>query len=242
MDFVDTSNPSLFARTMTAPSSSSKRQQWNENYDKALLFAKEHNHLRLSFEDTETRRLANWLNSQKRRAHIPDDQREKLEALEQYMGNILGEESGDKKWNQMFDKLVEYGKHNQQFAVPIADKSNKKLYNWIARQRRMARQGRLRDDRKKRLEEVGFDFHLDVTFKKSLTKEQKENWNKMYDELYKYFLSHGHCRISRYDTKHGALSQWCSVQRVAKSKGIIKEERKKKLEQLGFKWSLKERH
>jgi hypothetical protein len=45
----------------------SKRQQWDDDYDSVLAFAKEHTHLNLPSNDTDTRRLSHWLNTQKKR-------------------------------------------------------------------------------------------------------------------------------------------------------------------------------
>ena len=103
---------------MPADSSlNSKKRQWDENYEKVLDFAKKHKHLNLSRKHAETRRLANWLKRQKTRKAVSDDEREKLDILNEYMDDRPRAIQHKETWNKLFEKLMEYKNVHGNFMV-----------------------------------------------------------------------------------------------------------------------------
>lgn len=196
-----------------------------------------------------------------------------------------------KSWNLMFNKLVEFKEEHGNFDVP---KSDKKLYKWVCRQRVFKNKGLIREDRYKRLNEIGFDWDVIdsrwmekynqlLEFKKEFghcnvprsyedkalatwvhtqrrrrdlmsserkkllkeigfkfqVREEKENklWDLKYKELLKFKKEFGHCNVSSRDQEHKKLSNWVKTQRVAEKKGVLLEDRKKKLIAIGFKFT-----
>lgn len=66
-------------------------------------------------------------------------------------------------------------------------------------------------------------------------------WDKGYQILCLYKEEFGHTKIAKGDTYQGYnLGSWCQIQRKEKKKGILKEYRIKKLEEVGFIWDLLE--
>ena len=227
----------------TESSITTKRQQWDENYDKVLDFAKKHEHLHLPRAESESRRLSNWLLGQKKRKEITNYERNKLAVLKDYgySDDTTRAEQEEEVWNEVFNKLMEYKSVEGRFTVSKHDTSNKWLYNWIVRQRRMEKQGSLLVHRKKKLLEVGFVFQKNKPYnnKKRYTEEQEKKWDEMYASLRDFFQKHGHCNVTYNDDCHGALGKWVFQQRVEFRKGNMDDTRRQRLDEIKFKWSPK---
>jgi hypothetical protein len=220
-----------------------KRQQWDENYDKVLHFAKEHGDLHLPRAESESRRLSNWLLGQKGRKEITNYELNKLAVLKDYGYNdgTTRAEQEEEVWNHFFNKLMEYKRVEGRFTVSKNDTSNKRLSNWIVRQRRMEKQGRLLFHRKKRLIEVGFVFRKIKPYvnKKRYTDKQEKTWDEMYASLCDFFQKQGHCNVTYNDDCHGALGKWVFQQRVGFRTGNIDDTRRQRLDEIKFTWSPK---
>jgi hypothetical protein len=218
-----------------------KRQRWVENYEKVLIHAKEHGHLRLPHKDAETRRLSHWLNTQKIRKSLTNFERDKLALLKEY-----GYEHDDnraakfeKVWTTFFNDLVEYKRVHGLSFVPKTDKAHQKLYNWIKVQRRMHKQGSLPVERMEKLIEFGFEFQRiePYTKKKRYTEQQEKTWDDMYANLCDFHKEHGHCIVTYNDESNEALAKWVST--VVFGKGSMDDSRKQRLDDVHFTWSLK---
>ena len=64
----------------------------------------------------------------------------------------------DKYWEQKFKELEEYKEEHGDCNVPQRYPDNPPLGRWVNNQRRISGERRLPDNRKTRLEELGFDF------------------------------------------------------------------------------------
>jgi hypothetical protein len=62
------------------------------------------------------------------------------------------------KWDDMFAELKAYEKRFGHCKVPYRWPENHKLGSWVGTQRTRARNGRMTDERRRRLEEIGFRF------------------------------------------------------------------------------------
>ena len=61
-----------------------RKQEWEDNYNEVLEFAKKNGHLNLPYKNAETCRLANWLGRQKMRKVVSNYEREKMALLKNY--------------------------------------------------------------------------------------------------------------------------------------------------------------
>ena len=96
-------------------------------------------------------------------------------------------------------------------------------------QRKRHRHGKLRPERREKLESLGFEFE-----NVSLVP-----WEERFDELKAYHAEHGHTRVSkREDLK---LAEWVFSQRKRHRHGELRPERREKLESLGFDFSPRRR-
>lgn len=59
-------------------------------------------------------------------------------------------------WNEMFEKLLRYKEAFGHCKVPTETEVDPKVGRWITTQRSRKRQGKLTEDRIKRLDEIGF--------------------------------------------------------------------------------------
>jgi hypothetical protein len=72
--------------------------------------------------------------------------------------------------------------------VPQGYKEDPKLANWVNSQRTVFKNGTMNPERKRMLDEIGFDFKP--------TKGSKENerrWNLQFKKLQNYYEEHGDC-------------------------------------------------
>jgi hypothetical protein len=221
---------------------SEKIKQWDENYKKVLNFAKESGHLRLPQANSETRRLSDWLSRQKTRKGLPSYERKQLALLEEYgykhdSHRVANEEEA---WKSSFEELMEHKRSYGHAKVAKADTDKKKLYNWVARQRRLERQGMLPLERRKQLVEIGFEFQRNKPYcKKRYTEEEEKKWDDMYVKMCEYRKQYGHCKVTCNDESNEGLSKWVTVQRSVFGKGLMDEKRRQRLEDLEFSWRLK---
>jgi hypothetical protein len=101
----------------------------------------------------EDLKLAQWAFNQQqrhRRGELRPERREKLESLGFDFSPQLV------PWEQRFDELEAY--HAEHGHVRVSEREDKKLAGWVHRQRERHRHGKLRPERREKLESLGFDF------------------------------------------------------------------------------------
>lgn len=131
----------------------------------------------------------------------------------------------DAHWDELFDRLVTFHHDCGHFDVPL---DAGELGRWVRWQRGNAGAGRLRDDRRRRLEAIGFTFSV-----------QSEAWEAAYGRLERFRREHGHTRVPRFTREYPGLGIWVGQQRVARREGDLSPERTSRLELLGFVWEVR---
>ena len=118
----------------------------------------------------------------------------------------------EKSWEEMFDALIKYKYRNYygDCNVPDGWSENRALGQWVITQRANYKANNLRDDRIKRLEEIGFEW---VSPLRKLEEEMwEEKWKEKFDMLKEYKKHHGDCNIpTDWTDKH--LVNWVAAQR-----------------------------
>jgi len=102
---------------------------------------------------------------------------------------------------------------------------NLRLARWVMTQRQMYRKGKLSEDRIGRLEAIGFIWC-----------RQEHTWNEMYQRLIKYREAHGDCEVPSEWKENPQLGSWVVKQGYWGKKGLLKEDRIKKLDEVGVWW------
>ncbi len=105
------------------------------------------------------------------------------------------------------------------------------LGRWVQRQRSDYRLGRIKKDKEERLDLLG----------KEWKKERKDRFEFWFEILESFHKEYGHVMVpGNYITKSGErLGSWVLRQRTEYSKGTLSEERKKRLDEMGFCWDVK---
>jgi hypothetical protein len=137
----------------------------------------------------------------------------------------------------MYKKLLALYGQNGDFVVSMVD--DKPLHKWIIRQRHTARQGKLLDVRRKKLEATDFEFQCNVKYsKKSFTAQQVKQWEKMQGELAEFRKAKGHCMVPYNYEANPTLGHWVSKQRTDFRRDMMDPERRDRLDQLRFIWTM----
>lgn len=139
------------------------------------------------------------------------------------------------EWNEKFKiaekYYLEYGNLNTTGSLEY---SNMKLGSWIGRMRSYYNKGKLSEYQIEKLNSINMQWNLPT---------DDDIWMKNYNILIKYCSNFGdinNITSNEYycDIKIG---QWLKLQRYLHNKGRLKEDRKEKLNNLGIKWSQKDK-
>ena len=106
--------------------------------------------------------LGTWVHGQRQKYKLktlPKRQYKKLAKLD-----FMFEPVHEHRWKLAFDELVEYKSKHGDCNVPFQCKQNTSLSYWVHTQRAKYSNGRLRSDRVKRLEKIGFIFGFGDSF------------------------------------------------------------------------------
>jgi hypothetical protein len=114
--------------------------------------------------------------------------------------------------------------------VPVGWAENRKLANWVSKQRRDRKRGTLSADRVKRLNELEFVWD-----------RYEVAWEEMFAELQRYKDQHGDCKVPTNWTENPKLATWVVRQRRARRRGTLSAERVERLDALGFVWEVSKR-
>ena len=130
---------------------------WEQRFDELEAYHAEHGHTRVSKREDE--KLARWVYKQRwkhRRGKLLPMRREKLESLGFMFETGYVSHAQHVPWEQRFDELEAY--HAEHGHVRVSEREDKKLAGWVHRQRERHRHGKLRPERREKLESLGFDF------------------------------------------------------------------------------------
>lgn len=130
-------------------------------------------------------------------------------------------------WENMFRALEAYSKEHGDCQVPANWKKNVQLGRWVAMQRYRHKIGELSKVYVARLTQVGFVWS-----------PADKVWNDMFQRLGKYKKKHGHCDVPSSCPSEPDLANWVANQRHRKKMGSLAVDRVKRLEEIGFVWSV----
>ena len=200
--------------------------------------------------DEGAENLYTWYYTQKlNQDKLTEERRKKLEAI-----NFEFKYENDLAWERNYNLLVAFYKANGHCKVPYGfitidgvnpalenEKGAVKLYIWCGDQRN--KQRKLTEERRKKLEVINFNFG-------SL---RDLAWERNYNLLVAYYEANGHCNaptdfittdgvsLATKDTEGAEnLFDWCIKQRNKQEK--LTEERRRKLELIGFRFITKKEH
>lgn len=201
---------------------------WDAHFEKLVAYQKEHGHCYVWKNRPEDAELRRWLHEQyklKRQDRLSTERREKLDALK------VDWQAYGAQWERWESNYLALCAYKQEHGHCHVSQLEKGLGPWLSSQRVLYRQGYLPDGRKKLLTELGVDW--------SPAKRLNDRWEKRYQELVKYYKTHGDCEVSR--REYPQLGTWVSAQRTAYRKKTLTPERQAKLERINFRWKAEKR-
>ena len=174
--------------------------------------------------------LHKWLSEQrligegKRKKKLTYEQREKLEAI----GVTFGKLAKDNAWDRQFEKAKSYiDKHGSLAPTGDPDKEDKKVNCWIINQRKLYKEGKLSDEKIKKLESIGMVWNLEDPFEIG------------FEHAKEYYKKHGGLIVQiGYVCDDGyPLSNWIANIRNRRDKRLTKEQIVR-LDSIGMIWNM----
>ncbi len=133
------------------------------------------------------------------------------------------------RWRSRYEELKRFEQGRGHTRVP-SDEGAADLAAWVERQRFRYRRGRLREDRKRLLDEIGFSLELE--------EKPSAQWMRHYEELKDFRREHGHCRVPRQYPPNQGLAEWAAQQKQRHKNGLLKRVHIDWLESIGFSWAV----
>jgi len=213
-DFPEDRRARLDAMGFVWDAFDAKEEQW---FEELKAFGEKHGHFLVP--KSHPGGLGKWVVLQRAKAKLPgypEGRRARLDSMG-FVWNAL-----DAREAQRFEELEafknEYGHSN----VP-AGRSDA-LGQWVANQRRTAKLPGYPDVRRSRLDAMGFAW--------SVRDAREDQW---FEELEAFKKEHGHCNVPvQYP---GGLGAWASAQRHSARTSGYPNERRARLDAMGFDWA-----
>jgi len=189
-------------------------EKWNTRFMELVEYKKKNGHCNIPIKKNGS--LGIWISDQRKlfkSKKLKADRYEKLVGIGfEFEAALEFKEKLDQQWQEMYQKLLKNKEMKGHcFNVP----RTLPLGRWLSWQRRLYRNGKLREDRAEKLLSVGF-----------------ERWNTRFMELVEYKKKNGHCNIPI--KKNGSLGIWISDQRKLFNSKKLKADRYEKLVWIGF--------
>jgi hypothetical protein len=137
----------------------------------------------------------------------------------------------DKQWNMKHERMVEFKRQNGHFAVPARCELDKSLGKWVHAQRGIHVNNKMRLDRKRVLDKIGFAWTVERA-----TDTDDKRWHKQHEKLVKFQRKKGNCLVPRRCDQDKTLGQWVSDQRTSHKNNKIRLDQKTILDDIGFAW------
>ncbi|MFP3727892.1 helicase associated domain-containing protein [Priestia filamentosa] len=205
---------------------------WEQHYEKLVNFKQQHSHTLVPQDFEEDKTFAKWVATQRyqnNKGLLEEDKVKKLDEID-FIWDV-----GEYKWNEYFKALKEFRKENGHVQVPISFvKEEIPLGRWLANQKSGYKRNTLTEEKVEKLKELGA---IGTTY--------KGDWEQGFNALSNFKKQYGHCNVTRKrdskDYEYNKLANWIQAQRQLYKKNMLDKDQITQLEELGFKWVLRER-
>jgi hypothetical protein len=134
---------------------------WHHQYEKLVEFKRTNGHCIVPQKYEQDKSLGIWVSTQ-RIFHTNNKIRQDRKELLDEVGfawqaeGVRYTKHGFKSWHHQYEKLVEFKRTNGHCMVPYKYEQDKSLGMWVSTQRILHTTNKMRQDRKERLDEIGF--------------------------------------------------------------------------------------
>ena len=202
-------------------------QVWDQAFAALKVFHDREGHCRVPNKHIEGgNRLGIWVSVQRRMMNsMTEQRRQRLDALG-FVWDPLADASAH-AWERGFAALKVFHDREGHCSVPIKHtERDYSLGSWVKTQRK--NRDSLTGDRRQRLDALGFVWD-------ALADASTQVWEQGFAALKVFHDREGHCRVSSKHNEGGcSLGSWVSIQRM--NKDLMAEERRQRLDALGFVW------
>jgi hypothetical protein len=165
------------------------KQLWNKQYEKLVEFKRKHGNCLVTSRYQEDASLGWWVSHQR--------QHHRKNTLQLHRKNLLDklgfvwrvDKYKSAEWNTQYEKLVEYKGENGHCQVPKGYQEDASLGFWVARQRQLHSNNKLRLDRKVLLDEIGFVWKAGTVAARSSTADVSCRFDGFFTLYSGHFLS-----------------------------------------------------
>ena len=196
---------------------------WDEMYERLAAYEADHGNRDIPEAYPADTELGRWCRKQRHRRRLGTLQSERIARLEA-VG--FAWRPHDDAWDEMYSRLAEYQAEHDDCNVSESDDSQ--LSTWCEGQRGDKRKGRLSSVRIAQLDKLGFAWE-----------PWDARWNERYGQLVAYRQQHGNCLVPAKLALNPALGKWVTNQRLFNREGKLSQDRKARLDALGFAWDVK---
>ncbi|MEI7729126.1 MAG: helicase associated domain-containing protein [Verrucomicrobiota bacterium] len=213
--------------------------KWQSRYEQLVAFIARHGHCHVPCDDLALGKLFNWISVQrtvKRLGKLGPERLRMLEAIG-FEWNTSATRINPGKlahWERMYAALVEYQRQHGHTLVPFdcevpapvgaaAPASPLQLGRWVAMQRQAFGLGKIKPERQRRLNDLGFVWNT-----------LEAGWKLNLQALQTFRRDHGHCQVSQ--RLNPELAVWVFTLRQQRKDGKLSAERIRQLDELGFAW------
>ena len=198
------------------------RLSWNDKYELLKEFINKNNRLPKSAETYENEQIGYWIGTQKglyRQGKLSEEKVQKLKCLGIKFNSRLS-------WNDKYELLKEFINKNNRLPIKNTIYKDIKLGDWLHTQKDLYRQGKLSEEKVKKLKCLNINILIN----------NNTVWNDKY-ELLKEFINKNNRLPKSVETyKDIRLGSWLNNQKHFYKKGKLSEEKVQKLESLGVKF------
>jgi len=210
--------------------------KWDEMFWRLKEYKEEHGNCLVPYHFAEDIVLGRWVRTQRyayKLNKISLDKQERLNSL-----GFVWNASNTLSWDLMFLRLECYKGQYGDCRVPHRWAEDTSLGKWVNGQRVIYKSGKMRTDRKDRLDSIGFEWSIIGQNKGTSTSNTSLRWNEMFQRLQHYKQEHGNCLVPHCYAEDITLGRWVRTQRSEYKKKKIKPDKQERLDSLGFKWSV----
>ncbi|MBF0132031.1 MAG: Helicase associated domain protein [Magnetococcales bacterium] len=205
-----------------------KQAAWDHMWSMLAAFHARHGHCHVKHPDPEDGSLSQWVLRQRRdyqHRRLESGQIERLESL----GFIWDVDVWE--WELYFGKLVRFKSFANHAWITDPFPRDPELGAWAARQRMLRQKQSLDENRRIRLDEVGFVWDLAAAA-----------WHQSFQQLVMFRRLYGHAQVEEGDARYPQLAVWSREQRNGRLRNQLTLDQIQKLDELGFVWDLEAAH
>jgi hypothetical protein len=136
-------------------------KKWNKQYEKLLNFKQNNGHCMVPRSYSEDKSLGIWVSTQRSTHNTNKMRLDRIALLNEIefawkADNYNSFKSDDKRWHEQYEKVVKFKRKNGHCMVPHEYEQDKTLGLWVSTQRKNHKTNKMRLDRKRILDEIGF--------------------------------------------------------------------------------------